>query len=193
MRILLIDNYDSFTYNLAYILNALNVEFDVFRNDKIEAVQCLTYDGIILSPGPGIPNEAGRVFEIIKTCESKIPILGICLGHQAIAEHLGAKLLNRNKVLHGVQTSIHITEHGSQMFQGVLKSFPAGRYHSWEIENQENLNFKVTAVDADNSIMAFENPDKLLYGFQFHPESIMTPSGPQLINNFIGICKSIPV
>ena len=122
MKLLVLDNYDSFTYNLVYILRQLEVEIEVFRNDKIAPSDCLYYDGILLSPGPGIPREAGNMPDIISECSGKVPLLGICLGHQAIAEHLGGNLVNRNKVLHGMKTPI-IVLNGSRLFIEVDKLF----------------------------------------------------------------------
>ena len=191
MKILVIDNYDSFTYNLVYILKQKNLDFDVFRNDKISPQEAQNYDGILLSPGPGVPEEAGHMLAIIKTCAGKIPMLGICLGHQAIAQFLGGEIVQRKEVLHGIQTPILLTENSSCIFNDLPLYFKAGRYHSWEL-SKENIpeSIQVTAVDEEGSVMALQNKEKKLYGLQFHPESIMTPDGEKMVSNFIEICKS---
>lgn len=191
MKLLVIDNYDSFTYNLVYILKQNKLDFDVFRNDKISAHDAQKYDGILLSPGPGIPEEAGHMPEIIAACAGKIPILGICLGHQAIAQYLGGEIIQRTEVLHGMQTPILLTENQSVLFKDIPMHFKAGRYHSWELSKEDiPAEIEVTAVDEDGSVMALQNEDKNLYGLQFHPESIMTPEGDKMVNNFIETCKN---
>ena len=191
MKILVLDNYDSFTYNLVYILKQNKLDFDVIRNDKISKEEALNYDGILLSPGPGIPEEAGNMPSIIETCAGKVPILGICLGHQAIAQYLGGEIINRNDVLHGMQTPIFLTKRFSPIFENVPESFDAGRYHSWEL-NKDDVpeNIESTAIDAQGSIMALQNLDLNLFGLQFHPESIMTPEGEKMVENFVKICKA---
>jgi len=191
MKLLVLDNYDSFTYNLVYILKQNNISFDVIRNDKISKDDALKYDGILLSPGPGIPEEAGNMPSIIETCAGKVPILGICLGHQAIAQYLGGEIINRNDVLHGMQTPIHLTQKDSPIFENVPESFDAGRYHSWEL-NKDDIpeHIESTAIDAQGSIMALQNLELSLYGLQFHPESIMTPEGKKMVENFVKICKA---
>ena len=190
MKILVVDNYDSFTYNLVYVLRQLDIDIEVHRNDKITPDQAQKFDGIVLSPGPGIPEESGYMPAIIEQCAGQIPILGICLGHQAIAQYLGAGLINNPKVYHGVKTPITILNGKNALFNNISEKFEAGRYHSWEV-NRKNLpaSVEVTAVAEKDSIMALQNLEKKLYGLQFHPESIMTPEGPALIKNFINICK----
>lgn len=191
MKILVLDNYDSFTYNLVYILKQNEIDYDVIRNDKITKEEALHYDGILLSPGPGIPEEAGNMPRIIENCAGQIPILGICLGHQAIAQFLGGEIINRNDVLHGMQTPILRTQKASPIFENVPENFEAGRYHSWEL-NKENIPEKIecTAIDEQGSIMALQNLELNLFGLQFHPESIMTSDGKKMVDNFIEICKS---
>ncbi|NNE27310.1 MAG: aminodeoxychorismate/anthranilate synthase component II [Saprospiraceae bacterium] len=192
MRILLVDNYDSFTYNLAQILRTLDISFDVVRNDKVDMQTLKVYSGIIFSPGPGIPSEAGQMPDIIRACAGEIPMLGICLGHQAIAEHLGSALINREKVLHGVKTIARRTTEIDNLFKGLAQEFEVGRYHSWEVDPSSiNDRYEVTALDEQGSIMAIEARDQGLYGMQFHPESIMTAEGPKMINNFINLCKKV--
>lgn len=191
MKIVVIDNYDSFTYNLVYILRQESSEVDVFRNDKINAEQCLSYDAIVLSPGPGIPKDAGNLNAIIAACAGKVPIFGVCLGHQAIAEYLGGSLRMLGNVYHGVQSTITLSDQSTQLFSHISHSFEAGRYHSWDVADEVRNNFKITAVAEDNSIMAIQNEEQKLYGIQFHPESILTPSGGKIIQNFLSICKDL--
>ena len=187
MKVLVLDNYDSFTYNLVHLLRGLNVKHEVHRNDKINAEEAGTFDSIILSPGPGIPSEAGNMPEIISACAGKKPMLGICLGHQAIAEFLGAKLLNMDKVFHGVKTMI-IVKDDSDIFDGIPTEFEAGRYHSWTVsKNELPSGIHITAEDESGDIMAFSNESKKMYGVQFHPESIMTEFGATMIENFVNI------
>lgn len=190
MKILVIDNYDSFTYNLVYLLKRENIAVDVFRNDQIEPTECLAYDGLILSPGPGLPIDAGNLLSIINECSSKIPILGVCLGHQAIAEHLGNSLAILPEVYHGVQSEVRKTDVQTALLDGVESTFLAARYHSWVISSTNLKNIEVTAVSEDNRIMAIQNIDRMLFGIQFHPESILTPQGRTIVTNFLSICNN---
>lgn len=190
MKILVIDNYDSFTYNLVYQLRQMQVSPDVFRNDRISPEECAAYDGLVLSPGPGIPKEAGRLPEIIQRCADSVPILGICLGHQAIAEYLGAQLVQRKRVLHGIQTPVRLVAPTSELFFDFPREFPAGRYHSWEVSKEDlPTTIRVTAEDEDGCILALQARNQALFGVQFHPESILTPLGPQLLKNFVERCQ----
>jgi anthranilate synthase component 2 len=158
---------------------------DVYRNDKIELSQIDQYDKIILSPGPGLPSEAGIMMEVIKEYASKKSILGVCLGHQAIAETFGAKLENIPTVFHGVQTSIKIVQE-DYLFLGLPKEILAGRYHSWIVSNNDFPDkLEVTAIDEAGDIMALKHKKLDLHGVQFHPESILTPDGVQIIQNFL--------
>ncbi len=183
-KILVIDNYDSFTYNLVHYLEDLEVEVLVRRNDEITPGECLDFDAILLSPGPGIPSEAGQLLPIIKFLAGKKPLLGICLGHQAITEVYGGKIINLDKVYHGVST---VMEHyGDPFFKDVDRQFEAGRYHSWAAEEQSfPSDLEITAVDENGQIMALKHKTLPVYGVQFHPESIMTPQGKTMLKNFL--------
>jgi anthranilate synthase component 2 len=190
MKILVIDNYDSFTYNLVYILRQEKVEVDVYRNDKITPAQCLLYDGIVLSPGPGVPKAAGNLKSIISTCAGIMPLFGVCLGHQAIAEYLGGNLRVLDKVYHGIQSSITISKQESILLNQMLSPFKAGRYHSLDVLDSPSNQFETTAISDNGSIMAIENLDQKLFGIQFHPESILTPDGRLIIQNFLRFCQN---
>ena len=186
IKILLFDNYDSFTYNLVHAIKSLGYDnVDVYRNDKIELSQIDQYDKIILSPGPGIPSEAGIMMELIKEYANHKSILGVCLGHQAIAEAFGAKLENISTVFHGVQTAIKIVKE-DYLFAELPKEILAGRYHSWIVSKSDfHSELEVTAVDEAGDIMALKHKTLDLHGVQFHPESILTPDGVQIIQNFL--------
>ena len=181
MKIILIDNYDSFTYNLAHLLKALGAEVDVRRNDQFDLKELEVYDKILLSPGPGIPSEAGQMPEVIRTYAGRKPILGICLGHQAIGEAFGARLENLREVFHGVQTPARLLDK-TGIFQGLPDEIPVGRYHSWVIR-QDSLPacLTATAVDKGGEIMAIRHTDMDIQGLQFHPESVLTPLGARLM------------
>ena len=185
--ILILDNYDSFTYNLVHaIYDILDQEVDVIRNDKLEIADVEKYEYIIFSPGPGVPDEAGKMKEIIAHYQNDKKMLGVCLGHQAIFEVFGGKLENLDKVYHGIQTNMIVTDETCPVLGGLGKNFEAGRYHSWVGQNAtvpESL--KVTCVDEQDQIMALRHNDLHIYGVQFHPESILTPKGNQLLENFI--------
>ena len=186
MKLLVIDNYDSFTYNLVqYVQEILEKEVDVIRNDAITVAEVAAYDVIILSPGPGLPEEAGIMPELIKQYAGKKFILGVCLGHQAIGEAFGAELHNLAEVYHGIETSMQQTEVDNVLFREIPTSFQAGRYHSWVIKKDTlPADFVVTAQDQKGEIMAIRHKEFDLYGVQFHPESIMTPQGYQMLENF---------
>ena len=190
MRLLLIDNYDSFTYNLAYMIRATGVDLEVRRNDKLD-LDIHEFDGLILSPGPGIPEEAGELMQIIQKAGRSMPVLGVCLGHQAIAESFGAELYNLPKVYHGVQGSIYQSVGIHKLFKGVPRMFEAGRYHSWAVRTASlPSGIQIIAVDGQDEIMAIRVSDTDIYGIQFHPESILTPEGKTILNNFLTICKN---
>ena len=185
-KILLFDNYDSFTYNLVHAIKSIGYKnVDVYRNDKIELSQVDQYDKIILSPGPGLPSESGLMMQLIKEYAKKKSILGVCLGHQAIAEAYGAKLENIPKVFHGVQTAIKIVGE-DYLFKGLPKEILAGRYHSWIVSKDKfSTELEITAEDEAGDIMALKHKELDLHGVQFHPESILTPEGVQIIQNFL--------
>lgn len=187
MDILLLDNYDSFTYNLVHILRQIAyVRVDVIRNDKITLEEVKKYDKILLSPGPGIPQEAGIMMDIIKTYSPSKPILGVCLGHQGIAEAFGAKLLNLDKVMHGVATDTWLMVSDEVLFNNMPLNFKSGRYHSWVVDEQGFPScLKVTARDENETIMAISHRTYDVKGVQFHPESILTEYGDRIIKNWV--------
>ena len=185
MRILVLDNYDSFTYNIVHILREIgNIDISVIKNDSIKMNEIKTYDKIILSPGPSLPKDAGKMKELILKYYKIKPILGICLGHQAIAENFGAKLFNMKEPLHGVQTNIFLDN--DYMFHGVKSEIKGCRYHSWSVSNKnlpEELN--IIAKDEKGVIMGVSHKKFDLKGIQFHPESIQTKDGFKIVKNFI--------
>lgn len=186
MKILIFDNYDSFTYNLVHLVKELGyADVDVFRNDKISVEDIARYDKIILSPGPGIPSEAGLLLPLIKEYAGKKPILGVCLGHQAIGEAFGATLTNLEDVYHGVATQIQITK-PDYIFEGLGGQMEVGRYHSWIVDNEAFPDcLEVTAIDDKGKIMALRHKAYDIHGVQFHPESVLTPMGENIIRNFL--------
>ena len=187
MKILVFDNYDSFTYNLVHLVESItDVKPDVFRNDAISLEDIKRYDKIILSPGPGIPIEAGLLLPLIKEYASTKSILGVCLGHQAIGEAFGGKLINLDTVYHGVATPIIQTEKCSPLFEGMENKFEAGRYHSWIIDKKTLPDeLEITALDENDYIMAMQHKTLDLQSVQFHPESILTPSGDKILRNWL--------
>jgi anthranilate synthase component 2 len=191
MKILVFDNYDSFTYNLVHLVEKIRHEkIDVFRNDQIHLDKVKEYDKIILSPGPGIPAEAGLLLPLIKEYASSKSILGVCLGHQAIGEAFGGKLINLSTVFHGVATPIKVNNEKStvksRLFDGLPDIIEAGRYHSW-IVSDENFpeELEVTARDDNNFIMALQHKQFDVQGVQFHPESVLTPDGELILRNWL--------
>jgi anthranilate synthase component 2 len=194
MKILVFDNYDSFTYNLVHLVKKIIGDtVDVFRNDQIPLENVQAYDKIILSPGPGIPSEAGLLLPLIKRYAASKSILGVCLGHQAIGEAFGARLVNLSKVYHGVALPVNITTRktgalivNADLFAGMQDGFMAGRYHSWAIDPEgfpESL--EVTATDASGLIMALRHKTFDVLGVQFHPESVLTPDGEKIMRNWL--------
>lgn len=189
MKILVLDNYDSFTYNLVHILRELEVgeQMDVIRNDKISVKDVDQYDKILLSPGPGIPSEAGIMMEVIKKYAPTKSILGICLGHQGIAETFGAELYNMPLVLHGYGDKVFIEDEEEYLFDGLPKSFGVCRYHSWAVvADSMNDDLVVTARDIKGEIMGLRHRRYDVKGLQFHPESILTEHGKEMIGNWLG-------
>jgi anthranilate synthase component 2 len=185
-RILVFDNYDSFTYNLVHLVEKItHTKVDVFRNDEISLEDIDKYDKIILSPGPGIPSEAGLLLPLIKKYAATKSILGVCLGHQAIGEAFGGTLVNLSTVYHGVSTPIKILNIKSQILNN-LNNIEVGRYHSW-IVSDENFpeELEVTARDENGYIMALQHKTYDVQGVQFHPESVLTPDGEQILKNWL--------
>ena len=184
-KILLIDNYDSFTYNLVHLILSLGHEVDVRRNDDITLAEADAYDKILLSPGPGIPAEAGLLLDIVKHFAATKSILGVCLGHQAIGEVFGATLVNLKEVHHGVASMINVTT-SELLFGGMENRFEAGRYHSWAISPVGFPDvLEVTALDDSGEIMALRHKTYDVRGVQFHPESVLTPEGARIMQNWL--------
>lgn len=193
---MIIDNYDSFTYNLSHLVKELGAEVTVVRNDQFELEELKDYDKIILSPGPGIPSEAGLLLDVIREYAGKKPMLGVCLGHQAIGEVFGARLENLTEVFHGVATTCHIIA-DDPIFEGLEKEITIGRYHSWVVSRDNFPNcLEIIAVSNDKQsgeslatgqVMALRHRSYDIHGIQFHPESVLTPNGKQIIKNFIAL------
>ena len=187
MKIIIIDNYDSFTYNLSHLVKELGAEVTVVRNDQFALPELEAYDKIILSPGPGIPSEAGLLLDVIRTYAGKKPMLGVCLGHQAIGECFGAQLTNLSEVFHGVATEG--TQFGNDpIFAGLPQRVTMGRYHSWVVSKDGLPScLEITAVSDEGQIMALRHKEYDIHGIQFHPESVLTPEGRKIIENFIAL------
>jgi len=188
-KILVIDNYDSFTYNLVHYLRNLTDRYpDVFRNDEIDPDAVNGYDKILLSPGPGIPVEAGICLDIIRQYAPSKSILGICLGHQAIGEAFGGSLTNLSEVFHGLATPVSVTDPEEPLFKGIPQMITAGRYHSWVV-TRENLPdcFNITCEDQQGTVMGISHRKYDVRGLQFHPESVLTEYGMEMIRNWIEI------
>ncbi|NDV83582.1 aminodeoxychorismate/anthranilate synthase component II [Bacteroides sp. 51] len=185
-KLLIVDNYDSFTYNLYHLVKEIGgYEIEVCRNDKIDIKEVESFDKIILSPGPGIPEEAGLLLPIIHRYAPTKSILGVCLGHQAIGEAFGGKLENLTQVYHGIQTPIDVTGE-DYIFNSLGKQFLVGRYHSWVISpNDFPTSLEITAESKEKQIMAIRHKEYDVHGIQFHPESVLTPQGRTMIENFI--------
>lgn len=184
-RAVIIDNYDSFTYNLSHLVKELGADVTVLRNDKFALEELQSFDKIILSPGPGIPSEAGLLLDVIREYAGKKPILGVCLGHQAIGEVFGGKLTNLSEVFHGVATE-GTNLNKDYIFNGIPERFTMGRYHSWVVDTvgfPECL--EITALSDEGQIMALRHKEYDIHGIQFHPESVLTPEGRKMLENFI--------
>jgi len=186
MKILVIDNYDSFTYNLVHILKKFEgVTVDVKRNDEVSGGEPDNYDKIVFSPGPGLPEEAGSMLSEIRNYAGKKPLLGVCLGHQAIGECFGGTLQNMNNVLHGIATPITVVSK-SYLFDNMPEVFEAGRYHSWIVEKETLPSvLEITSLDQEGRIMSFQHKHFDIQGVQFHPESVLTPLGEQILENWV--------
>lgn len=191
MNILVFDNYDSFTYNLVHLVEKITqVKVEVYRNDQIALEEVKNYDKIILSPGPGIPEEAGLLLPLIKEYASTKPILGVCLGHQAIGEAFGGTLVNLKDVYHGVATPIEVKSQNSKvkspLFRGLPDRFEVGRYHSWVVSDKDFPDeLEITAVDDNGYIMGLQHKQYDVQGVQFHPESVLTPDGEKILRNWL--------
>ena len=184
-KIVVIDNYDSFTFNLVHYLEDLDCEVTVHRNDKFDLEDIEHYDKILLSPGPGIPEEAGLLNSVIKRYASTKSILGVCLGQQAIGDVFGGALINLKEVFHGVQTNITVTVEDEILFNKLEKSIQVGRYHSWVVDNNLPDSLEATSIDDSGQIMSLRHKKYDVKGVQFHPESILTPNGKQILKNWI--------
>lgn len=191
MKILILDNYDSFTYNLVHMIEDIMGNLpDVYRNDEISIQDIAPYDIIILSPGPGIPEEAGILKNVIKEYAGKKPIFGVCLGLQAITEVFGGKIENMGEVFHGVATQMEIIDENAIIFKGVSNKFDAARYHSWIASHTDfPSELTITAIDEQGGIQAIEHKEFNISAVQFHPESILTEVGEQLVRNFLNNAK----
>lgn len=201
MKTVIIDNYDSFTYNLSHLVKELGAEVEVLRNDQFDLEDLERYDKIILSPGPGIPEEAGLLLDVIRAYAGKKPILGVCLGEQAIGQVFGGKLTNLSDVFHGVQTEVYLNDElrmkneecsseptleEDYIFEGLSTKFPVGRYHSWVVDTEgfpEAL--AITAISPEGQVMALKHREYDIHGIQFHPESVLTPDGKVIIKNWL--------
>ncbi|MDI1256194.1 MAG: aminodeoxychorismate/anthranilate synthase component II [Flavobacterium sp.] len=185
-KVLVIDNYDSFTYNLVHYLEDLNAEVTVFRNDEFDLDELIPFNKILLSPGPGIPNEAGLLKAVIQKYASTKSILGVCLGQQAIAEVFGGTLANLEKVHHGVATKLIVTDKSEPLFQDLAAEFEVGRYHSWVVSKTNfPSDLTITSVDENGEIMSLRHKKFNVCAVQFHPESVLTPNGKQILSNWL--------
>ena len=190
MFVLLIDNYDSFTFNLVHYLEDLGARVTVWRNDAFELADVDGFDAIVISPGPGVPSQAGKTLEVIREFAGKVPILGICLGQQAIAEAFGGQLINLPNVHHGVAAEIAVVA-DEPLFTGLGKKITVGRYHSWSVERNLPQALEVTSVDADGEIMSIRHRSLDVRGVQFHPESILTPDGKSMLANWLAAIRTM--
>lgn len=185
MKILVIDNYDSFVFNLVHMIYDLGVnEIEVRKNDEIEIEEVAAFDKILLSPGPGIPKEAGNMQQILEVYGSKKSFLGVCLGHQAIAESFGGSLINLKEPLHGIASEMTVST-SDYLFENIPQKFKVGHYHSWCVNQQLPRNLEILATDSNGNIMALRHKEFDLRGVQFHPESVLTENGKQIINNWL--------
>ena len=184
LKILIIDNYDSFTFNLFHYVEGLDVAVDVFRNDEFDVSLLSNYDKVILSPGPGLPKNAGKLLDVIRAVDKSQAVLGVCLGMQAMAEVFGGKLYNMENVKHGVSLNCSRAGHHF-LFEGLPDTFEVGLYHSWAVETPLPKEFSPILFSEEDVLMAMAHKELPLFGVQFHPESILTPNGREIIKNFI--------
>lgn len=185
MKIVIIDNYDSFTYNLSHLVKELGAEVAVVRNDQFELSDLESFDKIILSPGPGIPSEAGLLLDVIRTYAGRKPILGVCLGHQAIGEVFGGQLMNLGEVFHGVATPCHLMQR-DYIFEGLPDDVTVGRYHSWVVDASTMPDcLEITSLSDEGQVMSLRHKDFDIRGIQYHPESVLTPDGKTILKNWI--------
>jgi len=187
MKIAVIDNYDSFTYNLVHAIRKISgSQVDVFRNDEADLRLLEEYDKIVLSPGPGLPSESGLLLEVIKKFAPVKSLLGVCLGHQAIGEYFGGRLVNMERVIHGMATPVRLTGCKTSIFAGLPDEFEAGRYHSWIVERDSLPGcLEITSLDEEGRIMSMKHKEYDVEGLQFHPESVLTPLGEKIIENWL--------
>ncbi len=191
MKILLVDNYDSFTWNIFHYLEMLSDEVVVLRNDDPRCLETESYNGIVISPGPGLPAASGFTMEVIRRNDGRKPMLGVCLGHQAIVEYYGGRLMNLERVLHGKSRITHVLAQDTPLFKGMPANLQTGHYHSWVADPQYWPDaLEVTASDMDGLVMACQHASLPVAGVQFHPESVLTPEGMQIIRNWIGVCHN---
>jgi anthranilate synthase component 2 len=184
VRILLVDNYDSFTYNLVHYMEAEGASVEVVRNDEVSQVDSADFDRVVLSPGPGLPLESGELMSVIQEVVGKQPILGVCLGMQALAIHFGGELYNLSNVRHGISVRCSL-DTTSRLFEGLPQETEVGLYHSWAVKEPLPKDFKLTARNSDDVAMAMEHHTLPIFGVQFHPESVLTPLGRAMISNFL--------
>lgn len=187
MKIVVFDNYDSFTYNLVHAIKKISgLPVAVIRNDELELGDLEVYDKIVLSPGPGVPEEAGLLLPVIREYAPRKSMLGVCLGHQAIGEAFGARLLNMNRVLHGIATPVSVISRTTPLFNGLPDTFDAGRYHSWIVDSDALPDcLEITSLDHEGRIMSLRHRRFDVQGVQFHPESVLTPLGEQILKNWL--------
>ena len=188
MRFLLVDNFDSFTYNIVHYLEQCEVTVDVVTNLEVDCSLLGNYNAVVLSPGPGLPPQAGKLMEVVaESFKHAIPVLGVCLGMQALAIHAGDTVYNQEIVKHGLAEEIRLTQKSSLLYSGIPERFEVGLYHSWAVRLAESSPFTPTAFSASGILMSVEIPEKKIYAVQFHPESILTPQGLKMIQNFVEI------
>lgn len=191
MRFLLVDNFDSFTYNIVHYLEQCDVLVDVVTNLEVDCSTLKAYHAVVLSPGPGLPPQAGKLMEVVaEAFDQNIPVLGVCLGMQALAIHAGDSVYNQEIVKHGLAEEIHLVKNDSLFYTGIPERFEVGLYHSWAVRLENSSPFIATAYSESAVLMSMELPEKKIYAVQFHPESILTPEGLKMIQNFVEIVRN---